>query len=213
MTICTGVANLNFGTGQGKDAQIVNRLAAEGAVLIGVVEAKVDDLRAIKPSSRWRVAQDMRNNALKGSGWLWRNDVKVVHNRPPRIGVRPHGAKMLTRYLRILDIKLTKAQYRDITAHWPPKRYSFLWPLFTAHVKSRCRVTAAGKAGRWAVRGDFNQDGHKLAKKLGGTFAGTGIIGVIHGPGMRHHDLKVLNDVKARGWTDHPAVVVTLGVK
>lgn len=212
MTLVSGTSNLDFATAQGSDRLIVNRLVSEGCRYISVVEAKVDNLRAMIPS-RWTARQDVTDKARQGCAAAWAKDVRIAAQRPLRVGVKPHGAKMRTRYLLINDVWIDGRRVRRITLHRPPWRFRFLDPLFDRQVRKRLKAVPWSRRGQWAIDGDFNGDGKAYAKKIGGTFHGSGIVGFITGPKVRATSTKVLHDVKARGWTDHPAIVTTLGGK
>jgi len=205
-----GFANMNWGTSQAKDDNIVADLIGLGCLLLGLVEAKVDNVREMVPTG-WHVAQSLKSAARQGSAAAWDyRAVRVTDRQPLRIGVLPGTARMLARWLRIIDVKIDGQTTRVIICHWPPARFRFLWPAFTRHVMKHVHASAAGRAGRWLVMADFNMPITKAANLLGGTAEGTGIVGVVTGSGLRATAPTIDHRVVARRWTDHPGVVVDI---
>lgn len=211
-TIRLGFANMNWGTSQAKDDNIVADLIHLGCLLLGLVEAKVDNVRHMVPAG-WKVAQSLANLSRKGSAAAWAPAVRIADLPPLRPGVRPGRAKMLPRWLRIVDINLDGHVVRIIICHWPPARFRFLWPAFTAAVKFRLRVTAAGRSGRWVVLADYNMPIAKAGKTLGGTAYGTGIVGAVVGRGIKASLVEIDSRIVTRHFTDHPGVIVDIKVR
>lgn len=196
--------NLDFATGQRTDRNTVELMVSEGYQYLGLVECKFNDVNALLPR-RWKVHQVMKNAATMGSVTAWDPWVVQIDRVVPlRVGVRPRGVRMLTRYLSIVDVVIGKHVVRIIVGHWPPPRYRWLQPIYTANVKRYLRN--APEKGRWVVMADFNMHHDKAARQLGGHSHGYKIDGIVCGPRMLLARPWVSHRPQRQGWTDHPAI-------
>lgn len=214
--------NFNFGTKQPKDSLIVRHIldTYPETQMIAGVETKVDNFHGMLPRKTWCVIQnttrDFKRNVVIA---YLRGALRRPKIRGLKVGVTPHGVKMLTRPLRIIDLDLYCKTHRRwercrvIVGHRPPRRYKFLNPLFDAAVKFRIKVRKWSRQGRWVLCEDFNEPGKSVAKKFGGTFHGSGIDGYITGPSMTIAELQTDDVPKRKGWTDHVGNVGALMIE
>ena len=103
-----------------------------------VQEAKRVKARKVM-SKEWGVNQDRSTEARAGSAVLWRRDALKATKSGLALGVEPGRAAMLTRYLSFTDVTIDGARVRMVSAHRPPKRFSYLWPAFDAHLVAFAR--------------------------------------------------------------------------
>lgn len=213
--------NFNWGTKQPQDQKLIDHILEtypEIEIVAGV-ETKPDNFRKMFPMT-WRVVQSLKNLSEQNvSLALLRDSQHKPKVRGLKEGTSNRGVKMLPRPLRILDTYLwdpRRNKYqrcRLILGHRPPKRYKFLDPFFDASVKFRIKARSWSRKGYWSLIEDFNEDGHSIAKKFGGTFHGTGIDGFVCGPGMTMGSVVIDRVPLKEGWTDHPGVIGKLSLK
>jgi hypothetical protein len=211
--------NFNWGTKQPKDQKLVDHALTtypDLDALLGV-ECKVDKFEEMFPST-FHIVQSLSNLSNRNVALAYRrNRFAGMKVHGLRVGVSNRGVKMLPRPLRIFDFKLSKfgkaKKVRTIFAHRPPKRFKFLDRFFDAQVKFRIRCRSWSRKGYWVVIMDFNERGPEVAKKLGGTFRGHEIDGMILGPKMHVTDLVVDSRPKREGWTDHVGILGKLRLK
>lgn len=214
--------NFNWGTGQPKDQKLINHILEvyPDIQLVAGVETKVDNFSQMFPKVGWRIVQSLKNLSGKNVSLAIRK--LALHNpkvRGLKVGVPNKGYKLLPRPLRILDVYLWDSKRnrwqrcRIIIGHRPPMRFKILDPFFDASVKFRIKCRSWGRKGFWALLEDFNEDGHSVAKKFGGTFYGFGIDGCVCGPGMTMTTPIIDRVPKNEGWTDHVGVVGKLRLK
>ncbi|MFO0599547.1 MAG: hypothetical protein U0228_29850 [Myxococcaceae bacterium] len=92
-------------------------------------EAKNVDLRRTL-GDRFGVHQAKREDKA-GAATFWRKQDRLkVMKRGYALGVEPHGAKMLARWINYTDMNVNGAKVRMISVHRPPLRFRRLWPEF-----------------------------------------------------------------------------------
>lgn len=196
-----GVANLDWATRQKKDRRIIAAMIPY-FVFMGFVEARVDNIRDMF-SREWKVLQDKSDPGRQGSAVAWRGrDVKIFKIRGLRMGTKPMGARMLTRWLAIVDVFLDGHKVRMIICHWPPPRYKWLWPLFDASV--RMRIRRAPERGYWVILADFNRPLWRVEELFHCDTMGQEVVGIAYSGKLVMGKRVVINSVVAEGWTDHP---------
>ncbi len=85
-------------------------------------------------SDEYGVHQNVHRKDQQGSAVAWDKDrVKAVKSGYA-MGVAPHGAGMLTRWINYTDVKVDGVKVRMVSVHRPPKRFKRLWPLFDANL-------------------------------------------------------------------------------
>lgn len=212
--------NFNWGTAQPKDQKLVDHALETypGLQMLVGVETKVDDFSEMFPSE-FKIAQSMSKLSERNIAVVWIKhsliDLKV---RGLKIGTLNRGVKMLPRPLRIFDHKLRTPRgnlrrVRGIYAHRPPRRFKFLDRFFDASVHFRIKCRKWSRDGNWYLIMDFNELGHSVAQKFGGTFYGSGIDGIVCGPNLEVAELVVDSVPKKQGWTDHVGVIGRLRLK
>ncbi len=100
------------------------------ADVVLVQEAKNTRLRnQRKDETKWGVHQAQRDDKA-GVGVLWKKRKAQAIDRGMALGVEPHGAKMLARWISYVDMKVNGQKVRMVSVHRPPKRYDRLWGQF-----------------------------------------------------------------------------------
>lgn len=100
------------------------------ADVVMVQEAKNTRLRQQRPdASKWGVQQGKRDDQA-GVGVLWKKRKAKALDRGLALGVDPHGAKMLARWISYVDMDVNGQKVRMVSVHRPPKRFDRLWGEF-----------------------------------------------------------------------------------
>lgn len=115
-------------------ADDILRVAKVAHVLLLQECKNVDVAAALGPN--WGVLQDLRDKGRAGSVIAWRKDVVKPGRGGLRLGVRPGGAAMLTRWIAWKNITVRGLKLRVFSAHRPPARYRWLNPLFDLRLKA-----------------------------------------------------------------------------
>lgn len=201
------VQNIDFAKGAAAHRALIEHLCSLADLdVLALVECKREDIAALAPPG-WHVWQDRENQAKAGCALLSKTVPTNVHltlGSNSRLGHRV--AKMLGRYILCADV----AGFHVRDAHYPPKRYRFLWPKFT---KSLARTITSPT--RTVVVGDMNQPYAKVPKRLRLrrfhlAAHGQGIDGIFTGQHVGVTRVVVDFTGKHHGWTDHPAVICDL---
>jgi hypothetical protein len=201
------IVSANTDWAKRRDGSYLLKLA-ESADVILTQESKDTDLAKEAPAG-WTVLQSTRDAAHMGTGILIRDTAAKVVTHDLYLGCRPFIGKrrirMLSRYINTARLELSQGGYLFVvSAHFPPKRFSPLQPIFAFRLK---RIVAHH---RHAVVGtDANQPIGFVATRLGFRAHGKGIVGLLTAPGVKVADLHVRywgirNDI-----TDHPSVEAT----
>lgn len=158
----------------------------------------------------WGVHQDISSDALAGSALAWRKSLVIVTAVGTTLGVLPHGAAMLARYIAWARGSFYGRRLWLASCHRPPLRYRRLWPLFDAHLAARVR--AARMARRLVVIGmDANErDARRLATLCGLKWVAPegSIDGFLVSKSLRVSDVRRL----PRGTSDHHPVLATVHI-
>lgn len=180
--------------------------------VVAFTEAKDFNLgKALKDKGLhdWRSLQVTKDEARMGCAIAVHKDV-VIKDWGQDLGASPfirgRRVKLLPRYQTWLQCVYDGLWYFLDDVHDPPKRFS---PLQSGYDQ----VTHATIAGHpnAVVMGDFNQNHQVVAKKLGLRVAGgSGIVGVLHRPGVKAYDVALMRWGIANHLTDHPATSVSL---
>lgn len=197
-------ANLCFT--MGGDAEYIAHLC-ENADVVLVQEAKNVHLAKVAPEG-WTALQDTTDEAHMGTGILVRDAAAEVGHHGAVLGVKPFlrtgkRVKMLTRYIYFAHLteKAARDEVQAVSAHFPPFRFSPLQIPFRAalgNVLDRHPHSVTGT--------DANQPIGNVAKKLGLTAQGRGIVGLLFGAGVKASGLNVSSWGIAHKVTDHPSV-------
>lgn len=111
--------------------------------------------------------QDRSSEARAGSSVSWRKGRFEEVRHGQRLGVEPHGAGMLTRWITFTDVKVEGCTVRMVSCHRPPKRFAHLWPEFDRHLAAFVKQTKVPMV----IGMDANQrDPQALARLTGLTW-------------------------------------------
>lgn len=184
------------------------QLTQQSDVLL-VQEAKNVRLTRLVDTAQWGVIQNVSSKDRAGSAILYRKSRARVLQHGQTVGVRPHGVKMLTRWITWADLRVDgQYAFRAVSAHRPPARYKGLWPLFDANVR-----TFVARSPRPVILGaDWNAPAHSDPaglSRLGLRMRGAGIDGVMID---RRLDTSAARR-QVKGFSDHRAVAVTVNAK
>ena len=200
-------ANMDFAARHDRDYLA---LLCENADVLLLQEAKTFRLADLLPEG-WVALQDTTDPGRMGSCIAYRAAAfKAATPLRLSVGARPFvlGRRigMLTRWIAEAHLIDTEGRpWHAVSAHLPPKRFAALQPGMAR------RLRRAVRGRPWAVVGtDANQPIDDLADLLGMKAYGVGIVGILAGPRLtavrESRDRRGL----AEGWTDHPAIRVTL---
>lgn len=207
MSLRVETVNLDFTAGG--DGDFLAALCERNEVLL-VQEAKNVDLARVLPEG-WVALQDRRDPGRAGSAICYDERYVAASDLVLRLGTRPwlgrRRAKMLTRW--IATAHLTEIDggehFYFVSAHPPPPRYSWLQPAMNRRLRRLARHHP-----RIVLGVDANQPIDRLAKSLGLTAHGVGIIGVLTGPKVRGRAEHVSTWGKRHDYTDHQTVAITI---
>jgi len=152
----------------------------ERADIITFQEAKRVDIDRLIKDPRWAVYQPMESDATKGSGVAWRIDKAERLGLGKRIGTKPFGRAMLTRYIVWVRLEIDEQVIMVASLHMPPKRF---WNFLYGNMLKNVRTFVAFSANPLIIGGDWNKlihkatDLRKLAHDFDGRFYGAGIDG------------------------------------
>lgn len=183
------------------------------ADVLAIQEAKRVDVDQLLPA-HWRAGQNTDTPAKAGSVVAWNRHRARSTSGGLQVAAEPGRAQMLTRNIRWQVLRIDGVMSRVVvaSAHRPPARYRFLWPIFDARVRRFIR--RQHNAGRIVLLGmDTNQplgqDPGRLSRRLGMRWLGpeAGIIGW-----AVSETAPVTADVTVRrlSFSDHPAVLIRL---
>lgn len=225
ITVCT--ANLDFAKTRKQHKQYLAHLILLCDILLNQ-EAKRISLRLLLPRT-WRTMQQLRTAARRGSAISWLRP-KPHANIRLRVGARPVAvvngrpkvARMRTRWIAVMDTIIDGKPTTIISAHWPPLRYSWLWPQMDRNVAALIVEKVA--SGREVLLGaDFNTlparvgarinallKEHKIIVRVQGD---ADIDGFMYTSGLIIDRVEVDHFGKQHGLTDHPAVLALVSAK
>lgn len=185
MRVEISTANLDF-TNRPKETKAdLEKVIRRGARVIMFQEAKRVDVDALIVDPAWGVHQSLNNDAIQGSGVAWERDSIRRGRFGFRVGTAPRGARMLTRYISWVNLRITEGgktrKVKFVSVHLPPKRYAWLqWPMLlslAALIKaSRIPVVVGGD---WNLLVNRAYMLNRLAARVGGKFWGRGIDGFL----------------------------------
>lgn len=206
-------ANLDFV--RGHDAEYLAHLCADADVLL-VQEAKDIVLADVLPEG-WRALQDVTSEATRGSAICYREATVIAGRLDLTLGARPSIAgrrvRMLTRSIASAHLWERTEQgrgawYFGVAGHFPPKRFGVLQPGMARRLRRRI------KGHPYAVIGlDANQPLDRLAKWLGLSSYGVGIVGLIYGRRLRVTETHADRWGIEHNYTDHPSICATVSHK
>lgn len=203
MTIRVVTANTDFA--KRRDPSYLLKLIEDGADVILTQESKDTDLEKVAPVG-WTVLQDTRDAAHMGTGILVRDASAKIVDHELHLGCRPFIGKrrirMLSRYINTARLELTRGGHLFVvSAHFPPKRFSPLQPVFAFRLKRIVR-----KHPHAVVGTDANQPIGFVAMRLGFRAHGKGIVGLLTAPGVKVAELRIRYWGIRNDLTDHPSV-------
>ena len=186
-------ANLDFAL-RPKTVQEDLEFLIERADIITFQEAKRVDVDRLIKDPKWAVYQPMATNATKGSGVAWRTDKAKRLGVGKRIGTKPFGRGMLTRYIVWVRLEIDGQPLVVASLHMPPKRF---WSFLYGNMLKNVRKFIASHANAIVIGGDWNKLIHKapelrkLANDFDGRFYGVGIDGFLIIPKSKFWVLEV----------------------
>lgn len=204
MPLRIATANLDFNLPG--DAEYIAHLCDTSDVVL-VQEAKNVRLVKVAPVG-FTALQDTTDQAHMGTGILVRNAKVEVGRHGATLGVKPilrtgRRVKMLARYIYSAHLtdKTTNEGFLAVSAHFPPRRFLPLQRPF------RNALAGVLKGHAHSVTGtDANQPITNVAKKLGLTAKGQGIVGLLGGKGVTVSKMHVAMWGVQHKVTDHPSV-------
>lgn len=223
MTIHT-TANIDFAKSAAQHQRYLSHLT-DNADILYIQEAKKIRLRGLLPA-HWYTNQRIRTASTRGSALCWKaHTFDAAPKHRMRLGALPTGIKngrpavaaMLPRRILVTRAVLNGQKVGLIACHYPPERYSWLWPQMDRRLARIVRNLHA--EGREIVIGaDFNQHPSTVASVLNGRLSDTGIRFTAHSDGkidglLVTQGIKVVSGGtdtygKDHRLTDHPAVYI-----
>lgn len=176
------------------------------ADVIMVQEAKNENLHKLA-KDHYGVHQNVKREDQAGSGLLWDKRVGTAKRSGYALGVTPHGAGMLTRWINYTDLKVGDAKVRMVSVHRPPARFKRLWPMFDRQLASFVRHSKLPVV----IGLDANERNPQgLAKKCGLHWSAPkgSIDGFLVSPGISVEKVWRL----PKGTSDHHPVVAKITV-
>lgn len=225
ITVCT--ANLDFAKKRRAHVAYLAHLITICDVLL-VQEAKKIRLRRLLPPT-WATMQRVVSAARRGSAISWHrpmqhHDTRLRLGALPAVrrGARVRVARMLPRYIAVIDTVIGGHLVTLISAHWPPLRYSWLWPQMDRRVAAV--IVDKVKAGcQVALGADFNTHPATVADRLNKLLEPHGIRltshddgridGLLTTSGLAVTDPRTDRHGIDHGLTDHPAYLATITPK
>jgi hypothetical protein len=172
-------------------------------------ETKFAHLRDLKDKKKFGVHQDFKNEAKAGSAIVWKKSDRIkAGDRGYALGVTPHGAKMLARYINWTDMKIDGKNVRMVSVHRPPLRFKRLWPEFDRALAHFVKNTR----GSIIVGMDANQHNPRaLARATGLRWhaVGDSIDGFLTSRDVKFDNLHTLK----KGSSDHRPVLARVHLK
>lgn len=202
-----GTANTDFA--RRGDPKYIDFLAERAKVLC-FQEAKDVIIREHLPEG-WSAIQFgalAHHRAKMGSAIAYDSHAYVCVMAYQVLGCKPFwlGRRLglLPRWITVavLDDRQTNHRRAVISAHDAPWRFKFLQPGFKKNLKAE-----VVKHRYWVVGTDANEPIGVLAKYLGGTAYGLGIVGFVSSTPMEK--IRIRHWGQGKGFTDHPAVTAT----
>lgn len=183
----------------------------EHADVITFQEAKRVDIDALITDDGWGVYQPMATDATKGSGVAWRKEVGKRKGVGKRVGTRPFGRGMLTRYIAFVRLEIDGRDYVFASMHMPPKRFwGFLYNNMLKNVEEfvkefDCPVIVGSDWNKIVGRA---VDLVKLGQRVNGKMFGVHIDGFLI---VAKRRIKVIKVRKLRDThSDHDPVQVVV---
>lgn len=188
------------------DGAYLRYLAGQGAEVMLLQEAKDTDVSEVLPVG-WLSLQDTRNAGRKGSCVAVRRSIVKVRWHRLRLGSRPfiggRRVKQLVRWHATAGLTGAGRMFPVVSTHFPKKAFAALQP---GHLKTLRAFTS--RHPRVVVGTDANQPIGKVGHDLGLSAYGKGIVGVL--TNLPVTDVVVDWWGVKHGYTDHPAVFVTV---
>ncbi|MFT3710892.1 MAG: hypothetical protein QM817_24975 [Archangium sp.] len=175
-------------------------------------ETKFAHLRAMdrfKDEKKFGVHQNFKDEAKAGSSIVWKKSDRIqAGKRGYELGVTPHGAKMLSRYINFTDMKIDGKNVRMVSVHRPPPRFKRLWPEFDRALTAFVKNTK----GSIIIGMDSNVHNHRaLARMTGLRWHGIGdsFDGFLTSRDVKFDNLHTLKN----GSSDHKPVLARVHIK
>jgi hypothetical protein len=204
MPLRIATANLDFNLPG--DADYIAHLCETSDVVL-VQEAKNVRLAKVAPVG-FTALQDTTDQAHMGTGILVRDAKVEVGRHGATLGVKPilrtgRRVKMLARhiYSAHLTDKTTHEGFLAVSAHFPPRRFLPLQRPFRNALAGVLHGHAHSVTGT-----DANQPIGNVAKALGLSAKGQGIVGLLGGKGVTVSKTHVAMWGVQHKVTDHPSV-------
>jgi endonuclease/exonuclease/phosphatase family metal-dependent hydrolase len=198
-------ANVDWALRAQRVAQDLHRIEARADVLL-LQETKNVNVDALL-GPQWTVLQDTSSASRAGSTIAYRNSFIRAGRFSLRLGVEPHGAAMLPRWIATARLRVAGSySIRVASAHRPPPRYSWLWPAFDQNMRAFSQDVKAPLI----VGADWNspivRDPAGL-RRTGARTTGAEIDGFAVDRSLRVSRVHAL----PKGWSDHHAVLAVIG--
>lgn len=107
-----------------------SNLRSVNADVVMLQETKNSRLRKLRPNEDEYGVHQGKGSEKAGSAVVWKKDAATTKDRGYALGVRPQGAKMLTRWISWTVLKVGDQKVRMVSVHRPPARFSRLWGDF-----------------------------------------------------------------------------------